>query len=537
MQRRDILYAALAFGSVAFLYLIHLDTPLLWADEAENAAMSRNVLLHGYPVGFDGRNLLTYGNCGQLGEGLVSKRVTWLQYYVGAASQMIFGATTAGSRALFAIFGALAFFPLLGLLRSRNVVRPEILTGLLLLAPQVILFQRNGRYFPLLILFSVTLLYCFYHDGQKRRLRYLGAIATAILLFHTHSLMAAGLLFSLLLTSAAIDRKRLPLAALAGALGFGSWLIWYTLLPGTEQEHFRFHSLFFSDFSKWRAAFSMSWMRAFTDLDFSNSLPLTAIVGLLLYCVVCRRTQLRQLLREPLFAIIWLDLFVQTALSSALIGSESRYGFALLRYMPHLSLLLGVALYLLVRAATGSGLRALAPFALISAFNVFGASALFDVAPPREFRSSWWPSVYGEILDPPPDALLQVLDRFPPVGAEHTDVLKVAPMFMADTFTFYMGDELLIRPYVTPGSACERDVIETIGETAYRRLRAAPKFILVYQSADADLVPKFERSFSIPTHRFSPDATRPELNRRGFHSEAESGSIVLYRREIRSETP
>ena len=126
-----------------------------------------------------------------------------------------------------------------------------------------------------------------------------------------------------------------------------------------------------------------------------------------------------------------------------------------------------------------------------------------------------------------------MLDRFPSVAAEPTDVLKVIPMFMADTFTFYLGDDVLINPFVTSGSVCEQDVIKTIGKAAHLRLRAPPTFVLVYQKKNADVIPGFERSFAIPSHRFFPDGSRPELNRHSFYREVGSGLIVLYRRVVR----
>ena len=103
-------------------------------------------------------------------------------------------------------------------------------------------------------------------------------------------------------------------------------------------------------------------------------------------------------------------------------------------------------------------------------------------------------------------------------------------MFMADTLTFYVGNDFLISPYITPGSVCEQDVIDTIGEEAHALLLAQPDLMLAYQSGNTDRVPGFEKVISVPYHRLSPDATRPELNRRSFHREKSFGYIVVYRR-------
>jgi hypothetical protein len=113
----------ITFALVAFAYLFRLATPVFWNDESDTGVLARNVRQAGLPVAYDGRNAVTFEGCSQLGEGLLSKKLPWLQYYVGAASQVVFGDTTGGTRALFALVGLAAFFPLLGLLRGRSGIR------------------------------------------------------------------------------------------------------------------------------------------------------------------------------------------------------------------------------------------------------------------------------------------------------------------------------------------------------------------------------------------------------------------------------
>src|SRR5262245_33748343 len=82
---------ALAIVLIGTVYFYKLGEPLLWDDEADTGFLARNVLTHGLPVAYDGRNVSVYDNGAQLSASLVSKKIPWVQYYVGALSLKIFG--------------------------------------------------------------------------------------------------------------------------------------------------------------------------------------------------------------------------------------------------------------------------------------------------------------------------------------------------------------------------------------------------------------------------------------------------------------
>src|SRR5580658_2099845 len=136
---------ALAVLVVAVVYFHRLDRPPLWEDEAYTGVQARNLLHHGYPTAYDGRNVLLYENGAQLNRDLVPEEAPWAQYYLGALSLAVFGDNAAGLRVLFALAGLLAFFPLYAVLKSR-VKYPDLIAAVALLAPQIVLFQRNARY-------------------------------------------------------------------------------------------------------------------------------------------------------------------------------------------------------------------------------------------------------------------------------------------------------------------------------------------------------------------------------------------------------
>ncbi len=87
-----------------------------------------------------------------------------------------------GLRILFAFTGVLSFFPIYAVLKSR-LKYPAFITALILISPQIVLLQRNARYYPLLILLYACLLWHLTRDFKKPRNHFLLALLIFILLF------------------------------------------------------------------------------------------------------------------------------------------------------------------------------------------------------------------------------------------------------------------------------------------------------------------------------------------------------------------
>src|ERR1700689_4282048 len=100
---------SLILAAIAAVYFCKLGHPLLWADEADTGILARNVLRFGTPTAFDGRNISLADDGAQLNRTLLSKKIPWVQYYVGALSLAVFGNDTGGLRVLFALCGLLSF--------------------------------------------------------------------------------------------------------------------------------------------------------------------------------------------------------------------------------------------------------------------------------------------------------------------------------------------------------------------------------------------------------------------------------------------
>ncbi|HVW19655.1 MAG TPA: hypothetical protein VHC86_00425 [Opitutaceae bacterium] len=528
---RHLAALALAAAALAALYLWGLDRPLLWSDEADTGIEARGVREHGLPSPFDGRNLSLFDNGSQLSRGFLSKKIPWVQYYVGAASLALFGDDTRGLRLLFALLGLSAWFPLRALLRGR-VRAPDLAAALLLLAPQIVLFQRNARYYSLLVLGYAVLLWLLSAPFRRPWIRPAGVGAVFVLLFHTQPFAAACAGGSLFLFALLFRRGEAAALLLAAVAGFASWLAWYAALgPGLAASATTLESIT-SDFSGWLSVFADGLFAMVLDLDAVGAVPLL-LLAVALGMALPRRSRVLGLLREPLVGLVGINLVVQAVATAGLLGYETADRFAILRYMPHL-LLFSLAGLAVALEGLGTGGAALAALAVAVLSNL--ASASFWIQP-RAGRVplSWMPAVAGEIFHPPPDALAAAVGELrasAPPGAP-APVLFVSPAWARDTAIFYLGDRFLISPEFTPGPA-ERGVMDRVaglmGPPAFRRAIGAPDWVLSlghYFTAPRG----YALAASFPSPRARPDdGARPELTRHSFPQAGPAGTVQLYRR-------
>ena len=523
---------ALALAAIAAAYLVRLDRPLLWADEAQTGIGARNVLRTGVPTAFDGRNAAVIDSGRTLDERLLFKQIPWAGFYVGAASTALFGDDTGGLRTLFAVIGVLAAVPLWALLRTR-VRWPAPMTALVLLAPQVVLFQRSARYYPLLIALFAALAWHVTAEWPRRGPRLAAAVVLFVLLFHTHVAVAMGCGLSVLLFCALRLRARLGEYALAVGVGLASWWLWYRSLgpslgPATTQL-----ALLPQQPGRWLAqtlaAFAATWL----DLDVAGAFPFVLWVALLAGLLWKRRAGLRALRRDPLVVFLIVSLLVQSAMSAAVFGTETGFGYSLLRYHSHLvvaALLLGV----LVLHATVE--RPAAQVALCAAWlgcNLLTASFWIE----REGRSvpvSWVPPVAAEVAAPRTEAWDEALAALRAgAGASSRDeVLLAMPPWTQEVALYYLGDRYLVPPLFTPDAGgAEAAFRRAVGEDAYARLSAQPTWVVDSLGMLPGPLEGYDVAARLPARRARPDdGTRPELTRHSFPDGDDAGSVTLYRR-------
>ena len=183
------LLAAVALG-LAFL-LTNLGTDYLWADEGDTAVLASTILKFGVPKAWDGVTFTDSDLGARENENLVMVATPWTQYYVAAASFLMFGESTFAARLPFALAGL--FTVLIGFRLIERLTKDwrAALCGalLLLFSVQFLLYAREARYYALSMLFTCWLVSIFFRlKSLKSAILF---FVVAVLLFHTHPLGSA----------------------------------------------------------------------------------------------------------------------------------------------------------------------------------------------------------------------------------------------------------------------------------------------------------------------------------------------------------
>jgi hypothetical protein len=149
----------------------------------------------------------------------------------------------------------------------------------------------------------------------------------------------------------------------------------------------------------------------------------------------------------------------------------------------------------------------------------------------RTQRFSWWPPVYGEIVDPKPDSIEKLLDTIVEENSTNEHTLFVQPLYMVEVLEFYAGHQYLILPPVLKNTECEKSVIEKIGIFSYSRFFKTPKWLVSFLSPIGRTPQGYEMS-QIDFFKERPNGSRPELTRHGFIDDEKNptGYIYLYKK-------
>ena len=522
---------SLILAAIAVVYFFRLGQPQLWADEADTGILARNTLRFGTPTAFDGRNISLADDGAQLNQGLLSKKIPWVQYYVGALSLAVFGDDTAGLRTLFALIGLLAFFPIEAVLRSR-VRHPDLLAALALLSPQIVLLQRNARYYPILILLYALLVWHLSARFKRGAVRWAGAALIFVLLFHTHPFAALCSGVALILTCLRFRREALAGYGAAFAAGLISWLAWYALLGPSLAATPLSLAFITTHFALWWKGFSLSLLAAAVDLDAVGCLPLLLWAAVPAYLFWRDGPALRALAREPLLAFVLLNILVQAAASGAVFGPETGSYFAILRYMPHLLVFATIAGFLLLNSALRSSAVYLAACLVAAASNLLTLTH-WTAPMGRRAPASWVPPVYAEIFDPPVNAWDRAIARLrseASASADRNKVIAIWPPWTKETMIFYLGDLALIRPVSSVPTEANRVIYRVIGPEAWGRLAARPEWLVDLSGLLLAAPAGYVADSSFPSHQANSDnGTRPELTRHAFAQTSVVGSVRIFR--------
>ena len=170
--------AALLFGDLGSGYL--------WADEGDTAVLASNILKSGLPRAWDGVTFMDSDFGARVNSRLIMVSSPWLQYYVTAASFVLFGQNTFAARFPFALAGWLTVGVVYLLAwRATDDRRAGICASILTISSvQFLLFCRQSRYYALAMLLTCVMIDSFLRMRSGPRAALFGI--AAVLLFHTH---------------------------------------------------------------------------------------------------------------------------------------------------------------------------------------------------------------------------------------------------------------------------------------------------------------------------------------------------------------
>ena len=212
----------------AILIFTNLGRDYLWEDEGDTAALAVNVLKFGVPKAWDGSAFLDSDHGARLNKDLVMVTHPWIQYYLTAASFLVFGENTFAARIPFAIAGWMSIL-LVYLFVWRlfgNRLTAFSAAALLVFSVQFLLYAKQCRYCALNMLLVVWLFWTFFKMNSARGCVLF--ILASVFLFHTHPygiapVVALGAL-SLIYRPFVIQRRWILFATPAIALLTLPWL-------------------------------------------------------------------------------------------------------------------------------------------------------------------------------------------------------------------------------------------------------------------------------------------------------------------------
>ncbi len=212
----------------AVLIFTNLGSDYLWEDEGDTAALASNILKFGVPKAWDGGAFLDSDHGARLNRDLVMVTHPWIQYYLTAASFLVFGENTFAARIPFAIAGWMSIL-LVYLFVWRlfgNRLTAFSAAALLVFSVQFLLYAKQCRYCALNMLLVVWLFWTFFKMNSARDCVLF--ILASVFLFHTHPygiapVVALGAL-SLIYRPFVIQRRWILFATPAIALLTLPWL-------------------------------------------------------------------------------------------------------------------------------------------------------------------------------------------------------------------------------------------------------------------------------------------------------------------------
>jgi len=246
----EYLFLGIILCIAAFLFLFNLGNQYLWQDEAETACVSRTILKHGIPLGYDGRNFFSQitGDCNS---SYVWRYHPWLPFYILAAFFKLFGISTFIARLPFALFGVatviLAYF--FAKLITKDKKTAALTTILLMISVPFIILSRQCRYYAPTAFFSLLGLYGYLLLLEKSRKGSIILTVSAALLFQSNYVSCAILLVTIFTHALIFHRPLLAKVLIICLIVVSVNIPWLILASGMKYDVLYSHGFFGRDFS------------------------------------------------------------------------------------------------------------------------------------------------------------------------------------------------------------------------------------------------------------------------------------------------
>ena len=356
-------FAIIAVIGAAFIFT-NLGAGYLWADEGDTAVLASNILKFGVPKAWDGVTFIDSDFGARENDQLVMVSSPWVQYYVTAASFLVFGQNTFAARFPFALAAWMSILLVYFIVWQVSDNRWAAFSAavLLVFSVQFLLYSRQSRYYGLSMLFTCLLIWTFFQMKSLRNTLLFAFLA--ILLFHIHpiGIVPTGVLaiFTLLHRSFAPQRRSFWLA-LPAIIVFT--IPWFALARTGYTEN----AALVPSIRDFLARFAQY------SIECASVTPLVGIVVLVLVLLVHRRQGFRFLSsREQDFLFVIFAVTFSYAVTMALTQRSAALWVTGIRYTSAIIPLVAMAAGILIAKIVHQRAWVWISILLVLAFTTFG---------------------------------------------------------------------------------------------------------------------------------------------------------------------
>ncbi|MBC2717245.1 MAG: phospholipid carrier-dependent glycosyltransferase [Desulfobacteraceae bacterium] len=231
-KNKEYAFLILLLCCSSFFLHANLGNQYLWQDEAETALLSRTILEHGVPLGYDGKNYFSQYPEKDRGKNYIWRYHPWFPFYLLSAFFYIFGINTFFARLPFALFGIatiiLTYYFTKTLFKDKRVA--GVAAFLLTVSVPFLILSRQCRYYSPTMFFSVLGLYSFINVLEGKKKASVVFVISSTLLFHCNYVSYAALISTFFFYTLLLHRNNLRavllLLAIIILVNF-PWIIWF----------------------------------------------------------------------------------------------------------------------------------------------------------------------------------------------------------------------------------------------------------------------------------------------------------------------